>query len=73
MYVGTLKDGYLRKVPLPRAPRIQIPEHVTASAVTHDTHVSCSSQVPRVPTWGDLLARSLSAFGRTTVVLSWLM
>jgi hypothetical protein len=32
--VGTLKDGYLRKVPLPRAPLRQSTEHVTASAVT---------------------------------------
>ncbi len=72
--VVTLKGGYLRtKVPLKRAPQIQIPEHVTASAVTCDTHVTCCSQVPRVPTWSDSLAWSLLAFGRTRILPSWLM
>ncbi len=46
--VGTLKDGYLGKLPLLRAPRIQIPEHVTASAVIRNTHITCYSQVPGV-------------------------
>jgi hypothetical protein len=36
-YVGTLKDGYIRNVPLPRAPRIQSASHVTSHrAVTCD-------------------------------------
>jgi hypothetical protein len=52
--VGTLKDGYLRKVPLPRAPLRQSPELVTASAVSHVPLVTYYSQVPRVPTWSDL-------------------
>jgi hypothetical protein len=52
--VGTLKDGYLRKVPLPRAPLRQSPEHMTASAVTRVPSATCYSQVPRVPTWSDL-------------------
>ncbi len=73
LVVGTLKDGYLCKVPLPWAQQIQIPEYMTASAVTRDTHIIYYSQVPCVPTWGDLLARSLSVFGRTTIVPSWLM
>jgi hypothetical protein len=33
--VGTLKDRYVHKVPLPRAPRIQHASHVTTPA--HDT------------------------------------
>ena len=53
--VGTPKDGYLRKVPLPRVPLRQSTEHVTASAVTRVPHRTCYLQVPRVPTWGDLI------------------
>ena len=58
--VGTLKDGYLRKVPLPRAPLRQSP---ALAAVTMDslipdrqiaTLVPVYSQVPRVPTWSEL-------------------
>jgi hypothetical protein len=50
--VGTLKDGYIRKVPLPRVPRIQYAD-------------TCySAQVPRIPTWSDL-TRSLAGLGRS--------
>jgi hypothetical protein len=28
--VGTLKDGYVRNIPLPRAPRIQSANHMTS-------------------------------------------
>ena len=78
--VGTLKDGYIRNVPLPRVPRIQ-----SASLATHEpsrcimaghepsrctmvgnaSAITYYSQVPRVPTWSDL-TRSLSGFGRRT-------
>jgi hypothetical protein len=34
-YVGSLKDGYIHKVPLPQAPWIQHASH--ASHVTHNT------------------------------------
>ena len=53
--VGTLKDEYVRKVPLPRAPRIQRTSHVTT--VSHNT--CYLAQVPRIPRWSDL-ARSLA-------------
>ncbi len=43
--VGTLKDGYVHKVPLPRAPRIQHASHT--SHVIHDTPYL--AQVPRIP------------------------
>ena len=61
---GTLKDGHLRKVPLPRVPRIQsMSEHVVSTAaVMSDSHDTCYLQVPRVPTWSDL-TRSLAGFG----------
>ena len=56
--VGTLKDGYVRKVPLPRAPRIQ---HASHASHTRDT--CYLEQVPRIPTWSDL-TRSLAGLGR---------
>jgi hypothetical protein len=43
--VGTLKDGYIHRVPLPRVPQIQsTSEHV--AAVTQDSRNTCYSQVP---------------------------
>jgi hypothetical protein len=61
--VGTLKDGYIHKVPLLRAPRIQHASHMTT--VAHDT--CYLAQVPRIPTWGDLM-RSLAGLGRRTLL-----
>ncbi len=59
---GTLKDGYLCKVPLPRAPLQQSP--ALAAVVTDSqtpvpdrqitTLVPAYSQVPRVPMWSKL-------------------
>ena len=61
--VGTLKDGYVCKVPLPRAPWIQ-----HASSVPITEYDTCySAQVPRIPTWSDL-TRSLAGFGRRTLL-----
>jgi hypothetical protein len=61
--VGTLKDGYVRKVPLPRVPRIQY-----ASIVPIMEHDTCySAQVPRIPMWSDLV-RSLTDLGRRTLM-----
>jgi hypothetical protein len=57
--VGTLKDGYVHKVPLPQAPWIQRTSQQTT--VAHD---ACYlAQVPRIPTWSDL-TRSLAGLGR---------
>jgi hypothetical protein len=61
--VGTLKDGYIRKVPLPQAPWIQHSSHMTT--VAHDT--CYLAQVPRIPTWSDL-TRSLAGLGRRTLL-----
>jgi hypothetical protein len=61
--VGTLKDGYVRKVPLPQAPRIQ-----HASPVTNVTQDTCYlAQVPCIPTWSDLTG-SLAGLGRRTLL-----
>jgi hypothetical protein len=66
--VGTLDDGYLRKVPLPRAPRIQSPGHVTcATGVERDKSDTCYLQIPRFPTWSDLVG-SHAGFARSTML-----
>ncbi len=61
--VGTLKDGYIHKVPLPWAPWIQHASH--ASHVTRD--ICYLAQVPRIPTWSDL-TRSLAKLGRRALL-----
>jgi hypothetical protein len=62
--------------PLPRAPRIQSPGHMTCAAVTaHDKCDTCYLQVPGIPMWSDLV-RSHAAFARSTMLqlaLVWLM
>jgi hypothetical protein len=53
--VGTLKDGYICNVPLPRAPLIQSANHVTSNEqVVMDSQDTCYLQVPRVPMFSNL-------------------
>ena len=71
-YVGTLNDGYIRNVPLLRAPRIQSASHVTCyGANTSDAVMetgtntdTCYSQVARIPMWGDIMMRLLAGLDR---------
>jgi hypothetical protein len=81
--VGTLKDGYIRNVLLPRVPRIQSTstpatrkpsrcimarhEPSRCTMAGNATAITYYLQVPRVPTWSDL-TRSLSGFGRRTLL-----
>jgi hypothetical protein len=66
--VGTLEDGYLHKVPLPWAPRIQSSSIVTcATVMTRDSHDTCYLQVPCIPTWSDLV-RSHAGYARSTML-----
>ncbi len=67
--VGTLNDGYIRRVPLPRAPQIQSTDHVTCNVtVIHDAVDTCYlGQVPRIPTWNDL-SRLIASVARTTIL-----
>jgi hypothetical protein len=55
MHVGTLKDGYLRKVPLPRVPRgqsiIPVTCTVTFQVNPYDTNYL---QDPRIPLHNNL-------------------
>ncbi len=68
--VGTLKDGYIRRVPLPRVPQIQSAKQIAAStspvvcATIHrnPTHTGYSP-IAWIPTWSDLI-ESLSGLGR---------
>jgi hypothetical protein len=62
--VGTLKDGYVRKVPLPRAPRIQ---HANSSVLGQEHDTCYYAQVPRIPTWSDLKG-SLTSLDRRTLL-----
>ncbi len=67
-FVGTLNDKNLHKVPLPRAPGIQSPEHVTCHMQgTRDNPNTCYSHVPQIPTWSNL-TRLLACLGRTTIL-----
>jgi hypothetical protein len=59
--VGTLQNGYICNVPLPRVvPWIQSASHVTGHGADLDT---CYSQVPWVPMWSNL-SRLLQGLGR---------
>ncbi len=64
--VGTLKDKYTCKVPLPQAPQIQ---HTSqASHASHVTRNTCYlAQVPCIPMWSDL-TRSLVELGRRALL-----
>ncbi len=69
--VGTLDDGYLRKVPLPRAPWIQSPGHVTCAAVKEcDKSDTCYLQVPCIPMWSDLVWSQLGGARSTMLPLA---
>jgi hypothetical protein len=82
LVVGTLKDGYIQRVPLPRVPRIQNASLATrkpsrcimaghepsrCTMVGNASAITYYWQVPQVPTWSDL-TRSPSGFGRRTLL-----
>jgi hypothetical protein len=74
--VGTLDDGYLCKVSLPRAPGMQSPGHMTCAAVTeHVKSDTCYSQVPGILTWSDLVQLQLGGSRSAMLPLAprWLM
>jgi hypothetical protein len=69
LIVGTLDNGYLHKILLPRAPQIQSPGHLTCATVTaRNKRDTCYLQVPHIPTWSDLV-RSHAGFARNTMLL----
>jgi hypothetical protein len=61
---GTLKDGYIQRVPLPRVPRIQSTSSPVACATIHRNPIHTGYlPIVRIPTWSDLI-ESLPGFGR---------
>jgi hypothetical protein len=48
-YVGTLKDKYICKVPLPWAPQIQRASHITSNVTATDDTCYLVT-IPRIPT-----------------------
>jgi hypothetical protein len=65
--VGTLENGYVRKVPLPRIPRIQSTSQVASALTSRESHVTCNSQIAWIPTWSKLSC-SLEGFGTIPIV-----
>ena len=62
--VGTLKDGYIQKVPLLRVPRIQSTSiHVACTTIHRNPIHTGYLPIARIPTWNDLI-ESLPGLGR---------
>ncbi len=61
--VETLKDGYIRRVPLLRVPRVQSTSPVAWATIHRNTAHTGYLPIAWIPTWIDLL-RSLSGLGR---------
>ncbi len=61
--VGTLKDGYIHKVPLPRVPQVQSTSPVACAVTIRNPAYTGYLPVSRIPTWGDQLV-SLTGLGR---------
>jgi hypothetical protein len=62
-YVGTLQDGYVRNVPLPRVPQIQ-----SASPTTSHEEIAQKAEIPipgylHVPSWIPMLPKLGSILG----------
>ena len=66
--VGTLDDGYIRKVPLPKIPWIQNTSHMTNLCVVAGQQDNCYREYPHVPTWRNL-NRMIAGLGRSILVL----
>ncbi len=69
--VGTLKEGYVCNVPLPRVPRLQSASLMTSKTGIQDTSYS---QVTWIPMWSNL-TRLLAGMGRRVLPFApmWLM
>jgi hypothetical protein len=52
--VGTLENGYVRNVPLPRIPGIQSTSQVASALTSTESHVTCYSGIAWIPTWSEL-------------------
>jgi hypothetical protein len=64
--VGTLKDGYTRKVPSPQAQKIHRASHVTSNVTARDG--TCYLvKVPHISMWSNLV-RSLAGFSKSMLL-----
>jgi hypothetical protein len=61
--VGTLKDGFIRRLPLPWVPRIQSTSPVACTMIHWNPLHTGNSPIARIPTWSDMI-ESLSGLGR---------
>jgi hypothetical protein len=52
--VGTLKDGYICRVPLPRVPRVQSTSPVTCTTIHRNTAHTDYLPIAGIPTWSNL-------------------
>ena len=53
--VGTLENGYVRNVPLPRIPRIQSTNQVASVLMCREPAISCYSRIAWIPTYSERL------------------
>ncbi len=51
---GTLENGYVRNLPLPRIPRIQSTSQVASALTSRESHVTCYLRIAWIPTWSKL-------------------
>jgi hypothetical protein len=61
--VGTLKDGYIQRAPLPRVPQIQSTSPVACATIHRNPTHTGYLPIVRIPTWSDMIG-SLSGVGR---------
>ena len=54
--VGTLKDGYIQRVPLPRVPPIQSTSPVACATIHRNPTHTGYLPIARIPTWSDMIA-----------------
>ena len=55
LIVGTLEDGYIRKVPLPRVPRIQSASLVASAMIHKNPAHTGYLPIARIPVWSNPL------------------
>ena len=67
MIVGTLENGYVSNVPLPRIPRIQSTSQVASVLTCRESAVTCYSRIAWIPTYSELSC-SPEGFGTIPIV-----
>ncbi len=65
--VGTLENGCIRNVPLPRIPRIQSTSQVASALTSRESLVTCYLRIAWIPTWSELSFLP-EGFGTTPIV-----